>query len=204
MELEVPVIGSLHRCAGARRPASSVRFPPRHSRSAEPPTRVFPVLCASEPPGRAHAPAGSTRSRRSRDATQRLPETPGRRCDRGSEWANALRLHPLRALLGLVRHLLPLEELAVPGTLDGREVCEDVGGPIVRGDEPEALRGVEPFDGAFRHALPLFSPRLNTCGRPQRQPPTHTASVTPRCAVRSLSATSGRFPHPLPFWQSAG
>src|SRR5579862_9405017 len=64
------------------------------------------------------------------------------------ERTNALRLETLGALLGFEVDLLSFDELAVAGAFDRREVGEDVGRAVVRGDESKALGGVEPLHGA--------------------------------------------------------
>src|SRR5690242_21515715 len=59
--------------------------------------------------------------------------------------------HALLALLGLELDLLPLLQVPVTGTGDVGEVDEEVGAPVLRGDEAEPLRGREPFDCASGH-----------------------------------------------------
>src|SRR5664280_186106 len=62
-------------------------------------------------------------------------------------------LRSLGALADGVGDLLSLVEGAVAGAGDRREVDEHVGAAAVRGDEPESLLRVEPFDGALSHGV---------------------------------------------------
>ena len=75
------------------------------------------------------------------------------------ERSDAPRLKTLGSLLGLVVDLLSLDQLAIARTFDGREVCEDVGSAVVRGDEPEALVALNHFTVPAAMVLPLFSTR---------------------------------------------
>src|SRR5690606_14893123 len=69
-----------------------------------------------------------------------------------SDGADLLGLRPLGTLADRELDLLALLEGPVPVSLDGAEVDEDVRPSIGLGDEPEALLGVEPLDGALGHA----------------------------------------------------
>ena len=55
----------------------------------------------------------------------------------------------------VVRYAWPLAAL-VAVAADARVVHEDVGTPVIGGDEAEALLGVEPLDRALRHAVVPF------------------------------------------------
>src|SRR3954454_24906386 len=72
--------------------------------------------------------------------------------DLGSERADVGGLRALLALGHLELDPLVLVQAAVAGGLDGREVGEDVGAAVVRGDEPKALLSVEPLHDAGNHA----------------------------------------------------
>src|SRR5260370_21920388 len=56
--------------------------------------------------------------------------------------------------------LLTLIERREPGPLDSRDVHEYVGASVRGGDEPIALRAVEPFHGAGHHSTILLDGRL--------------------------------------------
>src|SRR4051794_487317 len=71
--------------------------------------------------------------------------------ERGSERADVLRLGALLALGDVELHLLVLVEAAEAARRDRREMGEDVGAAVVRGDEAEALVGVEPLHGTCSH-----------------------------------------------------
>src|SRR5699024_11801348 len=71
--------------------------------------------------------------------------------------ANVRRLRTLLALLDVEFELLIFVQVAVAGTLDSGEVCEDISGAIIWSDEAVALVGVEPFYCACGHnIIPYF------------------------------------------------
>src|SRR5690606_36020579 len=70
-----------------------------------------------------------------------------------SERGDRGRLGALLALADLEADTLTLVEGLVALGLDRGEVDEQVIAALGRGDEPEALVGVEPLDGAFWHVL---------------------------------------------------
>src|SRR5271156_6077964 len=88
-----------------------------------------------------------------------------------------LGLKTLRSLLGLVVDLLSFDQLAIARALDGREVCEDVGRAVVRGNKTEALGGVEPLHGTCGHDVASFLHAGDTCGRPCGNRQRRTACV---------------------------
>src|SRR5215510_2462383 len=84
------------------------------------------------------------------------------RCDRArprlasaAERADVLRLRALLALGHAELDPLVVFEAAEPGRVDRRVVNEDVGTPVVWGDEAEPLLGVEPLHSALNHLLCL-------------------------------------------------
>src|SRR5262245_8278244 len=72
-----------------------------------------------------------------------------------AERADVLRLRALLALGHVELDPLVVFEAAEPGRVDRRVVDEDVGTPVVWGDEAEPLLGVEPLHSALNHLLCL-------------------------------------------------
>src|SRR5438552_1743422 len=78
---------------------------------------------------------------------------------RSADAANVGRLWALLALGDFELHLLVLLEVPVTLAGDGAEVHEHVRTTFILSDEPEALLGTEPLDGACTHEQsPPFSP----------------------------------------------
>src|SRR5699024_1202138 len=68
-----------------------------------------------------------------------------------SDRADVLGLRALLSLADLELDALVLLERLEARALDGGVVDEEVGGTVLRGDEPVALLRVEPLDGALCH-----------------------------------------------------
>src|SRR3954468_8132278 len=77
----------------------------------------------------------------------------------GSDGPDVRGLRALLALLLVELHALVLVQAAVAVAGDGGVVDEEVLTTVVRGDEPEALFGVEPLHRALRHCGLSFSSR---------------------------------------------
>src|SRR4051812_9730382 len=71
-----------------------------------------------------------------------------------SDRANVARLQALLACGDGVLHLLAVGEGLEPVAADGAVVDEHVRRAVLRRDEAEALRLVEPFDSALSHEIP--------------------------------------------------
>src|SRR5699024_6458817 len=73
------------------------------------------------------------------------------------EAANVRRLWTFLTLLNVEFDLLIFFQVAVTGTLDSGEVCENIGGAVIWSDEAVALVRVEPFYCACGHnVIPYF------------------------------------------------
>src|SRR5712691_91899 len=81
---------------------------------------------------------------------------------------NVCGLRALLALRHLVGHLLPLIEVPETLTRYRAEVHEHVSAAVVGRDEPEALLGAEPLDGACCHVRSLLPSPSGPCCIPVR------------------------------------
>src|SRR5579875_1903325 len=130
-------------------------------------------------------------------------------------WRLLQRPHPLGLpalwpLLSLEVHLLALGQFAIAGTVDGGEVGEHIGAAVVRCDETEALRRVEPFHCPKGHVA--TSPSGNhasvTCRTPREaskargQHDQGRAQQQPTTMAANLASQSGTGP-PVP-WPPGG
>src|SRR4029453_7168348 len=111
-------------------------------------TSQNPTSPRTHPPSRAGVGLGTKRGRARFDRARPLLAS-------AAERTNILRLRALLALGHVELDPLVVFEAAEPGRVDRRVVDEDVGTPVVWGDEAEPLLGVEPLHSALNHLLCL-------------------------------------------------